>query len=49
VNALASIQDIIYHILRYIFDNGVSADIDDILIYAIDEKVNNRLVEDVLK
>jgi hypothetical protein len=44
-----NLSRLINHIFRDLLDNGVIAFIDDILIYAKDEKEHDRLVEEVLK
>jgi hypothetical protein len=48
-NTPATFHDMINHIFRDLFDNGVIAFIDDILIYAKDEEEHDRFVEEVLK
>jgi hypothetical protein len=49
INALASFQDMMNHILMDLFDKGVVVYIDDILIYAKNEDIDDELVKEVLE
>jgi hypothetical protein len=48
-NAPASLQDMMNDIVKDLADNGVVVYIDDILIYAKNEELHDKLVKEVLE